>query len=354
MNLPILRPDIAVYGAAAVQRTGWVAGQVELTSVCDQHCVMCDSWRDNASGKHAGVWTLEQAKKFVFEDCYSFPTFESLTLTGGDPISWEPLDEFLAWYANDCRSATNPIRLLCNTALTREPGERWSAFDEVRVSLDAVDPDRYQRMRGDKHNTPDIILARMEELSRMGVAVSTNTTLTPHTIGDAMDICGRLEMLVGQGRLPTFRKAHFLCVIGPRGGDLNAELFWDRYAELVDASREWTIATGFADNILETRDFCRSPEATNVPCYAGVVSFHVKCNGDLFPCCLVGGEAISTRDDMKLGNVFTHTLRELHERAVPRTHYNDPTKPCSEICQWKQLQINVAGYVAQQSRLSMP
>ncbi len=350
MELPKIRPDIAAYAKLALTKAGYVAGQVEVTSKCFQKCRACESWRDDLKGVVSGTWSLS-AMQMLCEQLNAMETFEHLTLTGGDPQHWPQLPEFLQWF----RTKQFRFRLQCNTALTQdvEPAESWFAFDDVCVSLDAVDPVIYNRIRGDKLTHPEDVLRRMRLLQHRRIA--TRTTVMTANIDHAQTVLDRLEVWNEcQPAEFKLRKAVFLAVIGPR--DEREGGFWEKFKSLqFRAERKHGLPTSFSESVPKTREFLESADSDDVPCYAGNISFHVKANGDWYPCCLAGGEAITTYPELRTGNYFSvlDVRRMLDEYRV-ECHYGNPAMPCSEICQWKQLQVNVAGHVASKTTLSMP
>lgn len=369
---PNFRLDVLSYGKLAANKHGYVAGQVEVTSKCFQHCIACESWRDDKKGVIVGEWTLKQLQDFC-EWCANFGIFEHLSLTGGDPQAWPFLEEFLEWFQNwrpmAARSTGSWIRLQLNTALVKPVTnpELWrTAIDDVRISLDTLNTKIYQQIRGDRQTTPKDILKNADALRHPRLAI--NTTIYPENIGVIRELIDGLADVKKYSGLPI-RKVMFLAVIGPRRGDLNEGYFWQTYKELKAYSQEAqvkeAIETGFAEDVKEVRDFCKSEEAKSIPCYAGNLSFHAKANGDLYPCCLAGGEAITTYPQLKLGNLWerlteqehpvqTNPLRQLYDKYQPGKHYGKASMPCSDICQWKQLQVNLAAHLAASTVLSMP
>jgi MoaA/NifB/PqqE/SkfB family radical SAM enzyme len=354
MELPIVRDEIRQYAKLAVAKAGYVAGQVEVTSHCFQHCRACESWRDDLKGVVRGVWSL-QAMEALCGQLDAMKTFEHLTLTGGDPQHWPHLAAFLnrlSW----------SFALQINTALTQDvvAGE-WNACRDVYVSLDAIQPELYQQIRGDKHTHPAQVLGRMSMLCHPRLA--TRTTCMTANIEHMWELVHCLDLWnKHQPDAYKLRKAVFLAVIGPR--DERGEWFWNAYQDLRSWVRTYgpSFETSFEESVVETREFCASDAAAVVPCHAGSLSFHAKANGDWYPCCLAGGEAITTYPELKIGNFFQEcerrpewaAVQRLLERYRPACHYANPKSPCRDICQWKQLQVNVAGHIAQQSVLAMP
>ena len=335
------RNDLQLYGKLAAHRVGYVAGQLELTSKCAQRCAMCESWRDDRTGVVRGELELETVLD-VFNQLNAMPTFEHLALTGGDPQSWPNLLHLLKNYGyGNFRFA-----LQLNTALCFDDDwELWRrTVRDVRVSLDGATPETYYAMRGDKRDPKEIV----ERIKRMNhPRVATNTCVTSRNIDEVPKI---IELLEGAG----LRKAMFLAVIGPRDSRRNDEDFWKKYDKLKELQHFGELRSSFAEDVVEVRQFCASEEAKPVPCYAGAISFHIKCNGDVYPCCLVGGEALTTDKDFCIGNIKTNTLSVIQQRYRPACHYANPKSPCVSKCQWKQLQINRIAHEASKTMMAMP
>ncbi len=341
------RPDIERYGKLAALTRSYVAGQVEVTSACSQHCKGCESWRDHATGKQRGEWGLVRLAAFC-SDLLEGANLQHLSLTGGDPQDWEPLEDFIEFYIAE--GWDKRFGLQVNTAMRKPaPPALWSVLSDVRVSLDAIDPAVYAHIRGDKTVTPEQIIQNVEALKHP--RVQFNTMVCPDNLSEIPKIIEAAERMATPPR-----KLSFLAVIGDRYE--RSEEFWklfNGYAELYATDEDSAEPlTSFSENPHKVRAFLQSQEAKAIPCYAGAITFHAKANGDLYPCCLAGGEAINTYEQLKLGNVFERSVLDLMRSYNPRPHYSSPGMPCREICQWKQLTLNIAGYRASKTRLSMP
>ena len=338
-----IRDDIMLYGKLAQQKLGYVAGQVEVTSDCLQHCKYCQSWRDKSYIKR---FTLEQLRDFVQDLREYFSMFEHLTLTGGDPQAWPYLDEFLDWW--DIPSALDNVDLQVSTALARdvEDPNLWrSAIKDLRVSIDSANEKIYQEIRGDKKNNFGTVLERLITLRHPNLAVIT--TMYPDNIGELLPLLLTLDNLYRKG-LPL-RK---IMVMAGIGVELDNE-FWSRWRY----TKQWAndtlqTSTSFADDIPTARAVCNSPEINKVKCWASKLGFHVKPNGDIYPCCLVGGEAAEVQKEFKMGNIFEQGLVDIYNSYTPTRYGMKPI--CREICQFKQLQINLAGDLAEKVRLAIP
>lgn len=337
-----LRDDIMLYGKLAQQQLGYVAGQVEVTSKCFQHCKYCLSWVD----KSYGEFTLQQLQNFVDDLCTKFTMFEHLTLTGGDPQAWPHLDKFLEWWK--LPGILETVDLQVSTALARDikNPELWrTAIKDLRVSIDASSDKMYQRIRGNTENTCNTILARLATLRHLNLAIIT--TVYPDNIGELMSLLSSLDNLYRKG-LPM-RKIIVMVGIGVK---LDKE-FWQSWRQ----AKQWAefsmkVSTSFADDIIQVRAQCNSPVTDNVHCWASKLGFHIKPNGDVYPCCLIGGEAIEVQKEFLMGNIFEQELIDIYNSYTPTRYEMKPI--CREICQFKQLQINLAGEYARKIKLAIP
>lgn len=351
-----VRQDLRALGALTASKLGWIAGQLEVTSHCYQKCRMCDSWRADVSGRQTGTWLLSEVLD-LFDGLSSSETFRHLTLTGGDPQSWCDLDTLLQ--KHDEHGFRFALQL--NTALTQDvidPALWRRGLSDLRVSLDSLDEHNYQLQRGDKRTTPAQVIERLRKLRhpRLQVAVCV-TSLNVHEIP-------HFVQLFEAENIPI-RKLAFIPVIGEEelGTVANrGEGFWASYVGYAQMYKDHE-ATSFAESVPAVRASLVQGTYDDVACHAGSSTFHLKANGDWYPCCLVGGEAIVTHPEMRVvnwqdqrtfqPNAFA-TLEFIRKIYQPSCHYGDPSKPCSNICQYKQLSLNIAAHEAIKTVIAMP
>lgn len=345
-----LRGDLALYGKLAISNVGYVAGQVEVTSKCFQMCRGCESWRDDKSGAQQGEWTLEWMKTLLTQ-LSRLNMFEHLSLTGGDPQAWSFLEQFLDWYNGN--HELDRIKLQVNTALVRAVPrpEQWHLFHDVRVSLDAIRRATYKLIRGDRYTDPLDVVRRIVRLEHKRVA--TITTVFPENIDEIEEMVESVDQ-ASKTMIHPIRKMMFLPAIGTRVGKNIG--FWQKYNELSKRlPTKVVVPLSFAESVYQIRQFLTTKEAWDIPCHTSRISFHAKANGDWYPCCLVGGEAIRTEDKLRIGNFFQNpSVDHMWDNAKPHRHYSNKDLPCAQICQYKQLQINLAGMEAAKTTLAMP
>lgn len=334
-----VREDLEYYAKLAQRRVGFVAGQLELTSKCFQKCVACDSWRSDLSGVNTGVLSRETVIN-ICKELDSMKTFEHLSFTGGDPQSWDGFEDLME-YIHMCRFK---FTTQANTALAKDPEDFfiWRVcINRIRVSLDGVTRETYKKMRGVDLD-PEEIIERIEKIKNPMLA--TNTCVTDINIDEVPRILERLNRMEHPPR-----KAMFLAAMDFKLRDE----FWKNYRKLSLICSPY-VETSFSESVLDVRNFLLTPKADKIRCYAGAISFHIKSNGDVYPCCLVGGEAIKTRKEMSIGNIYKNSLSEIQRNYVPEFHYKNENTPCRAVCQYKQFSINFLASKSENIELSMP
>jgi len=340
----VQRPDLTCYAKMAVYKIGYVAGQVELTSLCSQRCLFCDSWRSHVKGSIKGTLSYITIIKLL-RQLNQIPTFEHLSFTGGEPMDWQDPDSHMNFdeLLRQIRYQGIKFSLQVNTTLVKSIDySTWlNSLDRVRVSLDGIRRETYKMLRGDDRD-PEEILEKMELLAHPGL--STMTCVSEGNIKEIPDIIARLNRMKNPPR-----KAMFLAVLGKE----IKEEFWKEY-NLLKRIESPRVQTSFQEDVMGVRAFCNSAEAEKVPCAVGGITFHIKCNGDVYPCCLIGGEAIKTQEHMKIGNINEFTgLPGIQAEYKAKCFYHKGS-PCSEVCQWKQVHINRLTHAAKRIILTMP
>ena len=333
-----MRTDLLSYSKFIMHGIGYLAGQLELTSACNQHCVFCKSWKDHESGECEAEMRFEVVKG-ILEQLNATPYFENLTLTGGEPQSWEPLEILLEIMADKLK-----FGLSINTNLTRDIKiENWRKFRSVRISLDSIYSKTYRCLRG-VNLDPEKILNRLEELQHPNWSI-----LNCVSNKNLKEITNMLNRLTKMKSLP--RKVMFLPVLGERIVPMLDMIQYKKITKEL-SQIEYPFEVDFMGSVPR---FKKEMNIESVPCYISRVSFHIKANGRVFPCCLVGGEAINTQKSMSLGDIYQDSLDTIRKRHTElHLHYASKATPCLKICQWKQINMNVQAHQCQKTKLSMP
>lgn len=342
------REDLVFYAKMAQRQVGYIAGQLEITSRCEQFCPNCDSWKAHQSGEFRAEMGYAEIAMF-FDELNRMQNFENLTLTGGDPVSHPMFEEIL--------KLDRKFKLQINTALPLPIAtpELWrERIDTIRLSLDGVTKETYYKMRGVRTD-PEEILSRIYDLNHPDWA--TNTCVADANIHEMLQIIDRLGDMYPRNP----RKASFIAVMDRK---VSPE-FWREYNYNSDVIRErkrdmeecpcnvhWHQETSVAEDVAELRKHLASGAADTIPCRVGGITFHIKCNGDVYPCCITGGEAIATKRDYCVGNIKKNSLSEIQRRYHPQEDYKTPV--CRDLCQWKQFQMNALADRATKINMRIP
>jgi len=362
------REDIAFYAKMAQHKLGLVSGQIELTSKCFQRCTGCESWRDDLKGVVAGCWEIGDLVRLFEELRLAFPTFEHLSFTGGDPQAHPQLQKLLQLIADNRAVGRWTWEFQVSTALTQDvPAEQRSlwhrVFHDVRISLDAGTTETYKKIRNAPvHNDPGAVIERALALAHP--RTSFIMTVFEENVHEMALVARRLHnaILSRQHRRPGgadpespwFRRLMVLPALGNRRGD-HALDYWqawkDGVAEIRESYPELNLAAG-EDSCFVQAEIAEA-ESKKIPCRVGNVAFHLKADGAYYPCCLVGGEALHTHPQFRLGNFKESSLSKLYGDYVAELHYRDsPT--CQRICQYKQFMLNKLTADAATTNLAMP
>lgn len=332
------------YGKSLALNNGPIAGQIELTSSCYQKCAHCMSWRDHESGEERGSLSLEDVLA-LHHTFLTWPTFEHLSFTGGDPQAWGPLVAFLREYL----TRKNPYQLQCNTTLMRrlrpEEQDLWDlAFHDIRLSLDGITTETYRKTRGVSGVDPIGILERCREFKKSKVSV--NVCVQPDNIDEIPLLLETIDR-----NFKFVRKVMLLIVIGDV--PLSQE-FMDKWTRLSAAAKILDLNVSFSEDPRIVRQELSTPKYADLKCRVGGSTFHIKANGDVYPCCLTGGEAIETSKGFCLGNIHGILPLDVILRKFDRGCHYQQGSVCSKICQWKQFTMNKIAEEASKTRLAMP
>lgn len=291
-----------------------VSVQVEVTSKCHQACKHCFSWRS----PYKEEWVVEELLRFSrrLRDLGC----ESLSLTGGDPLAWD--------LVNYLENYDVGIGLRVSTALAIDPDQRLlnameGKVSEVRVSLDACSENLYEELRGVRFDR-ESLRNRMRSIAEVGVGLSVNCCLTKYNLDEIpliVEFCSSLGV----------RKLALTGVLGEK--------------EALPSLPELAKFKRFTD--LPWVDVCLPPILgdQSIPCgtrcWNGRISCHIKPDGSVYPCCLIGGEAAETNEQLILGNAKEEDILSLMKRFVLSLMY-DNYAFCRMYCLEKQIQLNLA------------
>ena len=120
-----------------------VSIQTNLTNVCPQHCIMCNKpeWAKIQTGRNAALDPIHTANELN-----SMPDLETVVLSGGDPMNYKHLQEYLNAIREDISFGMFTTGLDNHTNRYSDlPLER---FGYIRFSIDGNTPETWAKIRG--------------------------------------------------------------------------------------------------------------------------------------------------------------------------------------------------------------
>jgi radical SAM protein with 4Fe4S-binding SPASM domain len=275
-----------------------VSLQVALTDRCFNRCIGCGHPQRTSSTMTIDAWlqflnTLQQQPGAM--------ALESVCYSGGDPFAYPAFNDVMRWHiANGVALGATvtgflppfiDLKLLATAA-------KW-----VRVSLDAVDPDLYERVRG---KTPLFkVIDGIDDMRAAGVHVGLGITLHPDNEAHLPEV---LE----------WAKARGITDIDARYAYPASNPLW-KDAELQDRG---------------VMDFNY--------CSAVFFQLYIDSNGAVYPCCVTAGDTRAAPQGADLGNIFNDPWPAIWTNAVrysltPRRHLPDVCRTC---CVQRLSEIN--------------
>jgi len=294
-------------------------------------------------------WTLTELVRL----CRGLPELEYLTLTGGDPLLWEPLEEFLQWFGARRLAGVSRTKLMVKTTFApgRSLSDYWNCVDQIQFSLDTVDPVLYYELRGVSWNPLDLLKgitssAQGQKVTVLTVVTTKNASMI-YSLGDALAETHK--------KTGAIRKWVLLPVLGARSKDIGLSMLkWDVLSRGVgtkQAQGRYPFPVG-TEALVPSQLQGMMALAPVKKCYVSRLAFHAKANGDTYPCCMTGGESLVTQEEFCFGNLRKAGI--VPELVREQAKLQPTTAFCQEFCQIKYYRVNRAAMEAEATYLSMP
>lgn len=241
-----------------------------VTNRCGYRC-----WHCYNAGRNQTDISFEDLKRTAAE-LKSFSTV-SLTLTGGEPLLRKDLEDIARLF--DDRTSIN-----LNTTgdgLTPERAERLrdSGIFAVGVSLDSINPETHDRLRGRKGAFTTAVKA-LEYASQKGlypyiIAVASHDFLQPDNFYKFFEFAAKIGAL----------EVHLLepCPTGKLAGKSEVTLSKSEKTQILNYQKD--IAGREDLPILSTFLYLEAPESFG--CGAGITHMYIDGSGEVCPCNLV-------------------------------------------------------------------
>ncbi len=266
--------------------------QVALTDSCFNRCIGC------------GHPDREQRRMGYFEwidflhNLSVLP--ESICYSGGDPMAYSNFNEVMLWHK------TNHVKFGCTITgyVPKRISLEMLAWAEwIRVSLDALDPEVYAKVRG--KIKLEKVLKSIHAMLAAGVNVELGVTLHPANESELPKI---REWAALQGITEIF--AHY---VYPQSNPM-----WE-------------------DIDLEDRGVM--PFDT---CSAALYQLYIDSDGSVYPCCVTAGDTRASAQANTLGNIFTDEWPDIWDNVIEYSEIKRAELPevCRTCCVKRLSEIN--------------
>lgn len=268
-----------------------VSLQVALTDSCFNRCAGCGHPSRPQRRMETTAW---------LEFLGRLRNIESVCYSGGDPFAFSGINAVMSYHQQRelpfGMTVTGYVPPLINMKLLA--AAKW-----VRVSLDAVTPEVYEKVRG---KTPVAkVIQGIDRMLHAGVYVCLGITLSPDNETDYPLV---LEFAKSRGIT-----------------DIDA-----RYA-YPQSNPRWP------DLDLEKRGVQKFNR-----CHAVLYQLYIDSDGSAFPCCITAGDTRDSPQSAALGNIFSDKWEAIWERVVEYSRIEIEKLPaiCRTCCVQRLSEIN--------------
>lgn len=273
-----------------------ISMHVALCDACFNRCIMCDHPSRQTMARMNPFDWLEKLRWFAASG------LESVCYAGGDPMAYSDFNQIMEGHVlldvAFGMTITGYVPKFIDMGLMAKA--EW-----VRVSLDAVTPEVYEKVRG---KTPvEKVLKSIELMVQNKVKVGLGITLHADNVDDLPNVMAFAERL-GITDIETHH-------IVPDSG-----------ARAVRVPEKWNRKIEPFQN-----------------CHAALYQLYIDAKGDVYPCCITAGDAQAAPQAYALGNIFTDSWRELIWPKVveySKLNIKDLPEICRTCCAQRLSQIN--------------
>jgi radical SAM protein with 4Fe4S-binding SPASM domain len=267
--------------------------QVALTDSCFNRCIGCGHPMREQRVMGVSDW-------LSFLESLPVGVLESVCYSGGDPFAYHDFNKVMIWHIE------NAVEFGCTVTGYVPPAidlNLLSFARFVRVSLDAIDPEVYAKVRG---KTP---LAKvLDGVTRMiaaGVKVGLGITLHPDN----------------EGQLPKILQWAGIMGIA----DIDT-----RYAYPL-SNPKWPDVDMGQRGVLPFKS-----------CKAALYQLYIDSDGSVYPCCITAGDTRAKAKGYALGNIYVDEWRDVWREVVVYSELDISQLPdiCRTCCVKRLSEIN--------------
>jgi MoaA/NifB/PqqE/SkfB family radical SAM enzyme len=308
--------------------------QIALTDKCYNHCSMCGHW------KREKFYTAKADDLLTFLSMGRTKGLETVCYSGGDPFAYPlgMLKRVLRWHVKNfvrygfiTSGYLRPKFRKDKELLTLLARAAW-----IRVSLDAVSEPIYSKIRGGVkvQEVIDSVRLLSDEDCRIGLGITVQKA-NQHHLSDIMEFAYGLRN-VNEVRCWVVRE--------------NPDKVPDDVAFVSDIFDRWANIfkhIDVDDNLEGAKRDLVGGEGEGLPfgrCYACLYQMFIDASGEVFPCCIIGGDTESNNHGNSFGNIYKKgwNWRHIWNRAqiYNRRIFKDLPDICQRNCITRLRTIN--------------
>jgi Fe-coproporphyrin III synthase len=274
----------------------------ETTYNCTCKCVFCQRWKDGPKNIKKEL-TYNQIEKMI-NQAYDLGV-RFIALSGGEPLLKKDILKAMK-YARKKGIFTSMTH---NGTLINEKNVKniLSSFDAISISLDSLNPEKNDKLRGVKgvHKKTINTLKLLKKYSKHTV-IDVQSVLTSENFKDILEINKKLTK---KGISTLFQPIH-------DDLDNDFKLKDKKFKDIKTTKKEWKqfikaykythpiLKLMFKKHHAKALDFILHPKSTKkeYTCFAGSFSFFINPYGEVYPC-----------DPIRksMGNIKKQTLKEI-------------------------------------------
>lgn len=267
--------------------------QLEITDACPNKCKFCYRPQNPTFMNFDVIKKLTEDLELNNAVCLRF--------TGGEPLIHPNFSEI--------SSLKNKMLFTITTSLAIKQGNQYNKvldslknFNSIKISISAGNKENYRKIHGSNYFND--VVSNIEYLNKkLKKKVSINFVVTDETIeaGNLVDFIRMINTLKITGvtffpALSTPMKMEFL----------------KEFKNLEKIVSGLNCRSNFKNLRYHLRE--RKKEHT-VPCYISLFHVHIKTNGDVYPCCMSGGEiGQKLSQTLKMGNINEESISEIYKK----------------------------------------
>jgi radical SAM protein with 4Fe4S-binding SPASM domain len=290
---------------------GW-----EITNQCNLTCVHCFT----ASGKRPhDELTMEECRRVL--DSMAGIGVDTIGWTGGEPLLRENLEELTVYARGRGIGST----ITTNGVLLDEERARRlrdAGMRAVQVSLDGSTAELNRRIRNSTPGEFDRIIDAIRICKRLNLRVHLATLISLETLADARE----MVKLGKREGVDAIRFCGFAPVGRGKRDQVRSRL---GIAGRLDGLMEFIREAQDDDEIVMSFDVGFGPVPPDYEfhvCTAGIETFYLKSNGDVYPCTAL------MAPQFRVGNVRENPLEQIWEMPGMWAHSLFPREKIQGVC----------------------